>query len=107
VHLSWAAREDDALAIAFDQWRSNVFRPPVCWDLETPAHFDEVSRHVRPDDVRGSVLVGSDLSWHLDQLHEMVSLGFDGVFLHHVGRQQDEFIDTFAEHVVPALRARP
>ena len=25
-----------ALAIALEQWRSNVFPPPLCWDLDTP-----------------------------------------------------------------------
>ena len=52
AHVCWAGTEDEALAIAHDQWRSNVFAPPVCWDLELPAHFDEAARHVRPDDVR-------------------------------------------------------
>ncbi len=35
VHVSWAESDDEALAIAHDQWRTNVFAPPVCWDLET------------------------------------------------------------------------
>ncbi len=35
IHLSWAPTEDEAVAIAHDQWRSNVFAPLVCWDLET------------------------------------------------------------------------
>ncbi len=29
IHLSWAPTEEEALAIAHDQWRSNVFDPPV------------------------------------------------------------------------------
>ena len=104
VHVSWAASDDEALAIAHDQWRTNVFRPPVCWDLELPEHFDEAARHVRPADVRESVLVSSDPSWHRDRLAELVALGFDGVWIHHVGQQQQAFIDVFGEHVVPALR---
>ena len=34
AHLSWAGDEATARRIAFDQWRSNVFGPPVSWDLE-------------------------------------------------------------------------
>src|SRR5919107_1576612 len=30
VHLSWATDEREAEALAHDQWRSNVFPPPVC-----------------------------------------------------------------------------
>ena len=92
------------MAIAHDQWRSNVFAPPVCWDLELPAHFDEVARHVRPEDVRRSVLVSADLAWHRDRLAELVGLGFDGVWIHHVGKEQQPFLDAFGEHVLPGLR---
>ena len=57
VHLSWAPTEEEALRIAHDQWRTNVFAPPLCWDLHTVEQFDEAARHVRPEDVRESVLV--------------------------------------------------
>ena len=43
-------------AIAHDQWRTNLFAPPLCWDLHTVEQFDEAARHVRPEDVRESVL---------------------------------------------------
>ncbi len=105
VHLSWAPTEDEALAIAFDQWRSNVFSPPVCWDLETVEQFDEAARFVRPEDVCGPVLVSADTSRHVDWLAGFAELGFDGIWLHHVGQEQRPFIETFAEHVLPALRA--
>ena len=104
AHVSWAPTEEEALAIAHDQWRSNVFAPPVCWDLELPEHFDEAARFVRPDDVRRTVLVSADPSWHRDRLAELVALGFDGVWIHHVGQQQQPFLDVFGEHVVPDLR---
>ncbi len=105
VHVSWAPTEEEALATAFDQWRTNVFNPPLCWDLEQPAHFDEAARYVRPDDVRGPVLVSADPAWHRDRLLELVGIGFDGVWIHHVGQRQDEFIETFGERVVPEVRA--
>jgi probable non-F420 flavinoid oxidoreductase len=105
AHVSWAATEEQALAIAHDQWRSNVFAAPLCWDLELPDHFDEAARHVRPDDVRKAVLVSADPAWHRDCLAELIGLGFDGVWIHHVGQHQQPFLDVFGEHVVPALSA--
>ena len=47
----WAPNEEEALRIAHDQWRTNVFAPPLCWDLATVEQFDEAARHVRPEDV--------------------------------------------------------
>lgn len=105
VHVSWAATDDEAVAIAHDQWRTNVFASPVCWDLETIAHFDEIARTVRPDDMHDHVLISSDPAHLRDRLVELAELGFDGVWIHHVGQEQERFIETFGEHVVPALKA--
>jgi probable non-F420 flavinoid oxidoreductase len=104
VHLSFDADEEKALAIAYDQWRSNVFSPPLCWDLETVEQFDEASKFVKPDDVRTSVLVSSEPEWFADRLASYVALGVDEVYLHHVGKEQSEFLDVFGERVLPRLR---
>jgi len=103
VHVSWDPEEDRALDVAFDQWRSNVFPPPLCWDLDTTTAFDQASAHVRPDDVRSAVRVSSDLGQHAQWIAEYVDLGFDQVYLHHVGKEQRPFLDAFGEHVLPQL----
>lgn len=103
VHLSWEQDEDAAVRTAHDQWRSNVFPPALSWELETPEQFDAAAEFVRPDDVLGSVLTSADLGRHIGWLSEFTELGFDGLFLHHVGQQQDRFIEAFGHEVLPAL----
>src|ERR671911_74526 len=34
VHLSYAETLEEARATAYEQWRSNIFDPPVCWGLD-------------------------------------------------------------------------
>lgn len=104
VHVSWAPERAEAEAIAFDQWRSNVFPPPVCWDLATPEHFDVATAHVRPRDVHDAVLVSASTDQHVAWLGELAELGFDEIYLHHVGQEQRAFIDTFGDRVLPQLR---
>jgi probable non-F420 flavinoid oxidoreductase len=103
IHLSWAPSEDEAVAIAHDQWRSNIFGPPVSWDVETAEAFDVITRDVTPDQVRQSVLVSSDLGQHAAWLQEYVDQGWEELYLHFVGKEQAGFIDTFGEHVLPQL----
>ncbi|MGH4006610.1 MAG: TIGR03557 family F420-dependent LLM class oxidoreductase, partial [Pseudonocardiaceae bacterium] len=103
VHVSWAEDEEAALAIAHDQWRTNVFAPPVPWDLELTEHFDEVAKHVSPEKVAEVVNISADLGRHAARLKEYAELGFDEIYLHHVGQEQEEFIDTFAARVLPEL----
>jgi probable non-F420 flavinoid oxidoreductase len=103
VHLSWAPTEEEALRIAHDQWRTNVFSPPLCWDLATVEQFDEAAKHVRPEDLRGPVLISSDLGQHAEWLREYAELGFEAIYLHHVGQEQRRFIEAFGEHVLPRI----
>ena len=104
VHLSWAETEQRAEEIAHEQWRSNIFAPPVCWDLETAEHFDVVSENVTVEQVRGSVNISADLERHVDWLRGYADLGFDRIYLHHVGQDLGPFIETFGAKVLPRLR---
>jgi len=103
VHLSWAPSEEEALQVAHDQWRTNVFAPPVPWDIELAEQFDVLAQDVTPDKVRETVLVSADLDQHVEWLREFADLGFDEINLHHVGQDLTAFIDAFGEHVLPHL----
>ena len=103
VHLSYDSAEERALDIAHDQWRTNVFAPPLPWDLDSVTLFDEAAKHVPREAVRGPVLVSSDPGQHTAWLQELVQLGFDEVYLHHVGQEQREFVEVFGDKVLPQL----
>ena len=104
VHLSWAPTQHEAEAVAHDQWRSNIFAPPVCWDLETVDHFDVVSENVTVEQVGKTVNISADLEWHIEKLRGYAALGFERIYLHHVGQDLMPFIDAFGAKVLPALR---
>ena len=101
VHLSWAPTEAEAQAIAMDQWRNNVVQPPVTADLPTVGHFETLGQNTTADQVRQRVLVSSDLGRHAAWLHEYAELGFDEIYLHHVGQHQRPFLEAFAGSVLP------
>jgi hypothetical protein len=104
VHVSWAPERAKAEELAHHQWRSNIFPPPACWDIDSPATFDAVSEQVPVEQVAGTVNISEDLGWHTARLAEYAELGFDEIALHHVGVEQDEFLDAFGNSVLPQLR---
>ncbi|EYR64137.1 5,10-methylene tetrahydromethanopterin reductase [Actinotalea ferrariae CF5-4] len=104
VHLAWDPDADRAERMAFEQWRTNLFAPPLPWDLDTPEAFEQASVHVRPQDVHQAVKISADLEQHTAWLLELAEVGFDEVYLHHVGTEQEAFIETFGEQVLPRLR---
>jgi len=105
VHLSYAKTDDEALNIAHEQWRTNVFPPPLPWDMDTAEIFDIAATHVPQEALREGVLISSETAQHAAWLHDLIELGFDEVYLHHVGQELTEFIEVFGEHVLPQLEA--
>lgn len=108
VHLSWASTEAEAEALAVEQWRTNVVGPPLAWELALPAEFDARAAGIGAEDVRRTVFVCSEPDAAVEYLAALADLGdglrADRLYLHHVGRRQDEFVKVFGEHVLPRLK---
>jgi hypothetical protein len=94
---------EEAKNIAFDQWRTNVFGGSVPWDIHTPEDFDTLGEHVTLASVQQAVRISDDVGQHMQWLSEYADVGFDDLYLHHVGQHQEAFIDTFAAGVLPEL----
>jgi probable non-F420 flavinoid oxidoreductase len=105
VHLSWAPTAEEARQVAHEQWRTNVFSGTVPWDVETTEAFDALGEHVGHDSVAAAVRISHEPAQHVEWLAEYAALGFDDLYLHHVGQEQERFLDTFAEHVLPHFGA--
>jgi probable non-F420 flavinoid oxidoreductase len=101
LHVSWAPSEDEAVEIAMQQWRSNVYGAPVAWDTNSVEAFDELGRHATEDDVRRAVHVSSALESHVERIRQAFDDGFDAVMVHFVGTSQSDFIDAFGAEVLP------
>lgn len=104
VHLSYATTMETARRHAFDEWRCPILPAAVGQELRSPSQFDKVCRFVRPDDLEDFVRISDDVERHLEWLREDIDLGIDRIFLHNVGRNQEEFIEVFGRHVLPRLR---
>lgn len=104
AELSYARAEQAALDGAMEQWSANVLPPELAEGLDQPEQFEAHARSISAEELRGRVHVSADLARHKAWLQELQSLGFDRIYLHNVNREQERFIDDFAEHVLPALR---
>ncbi len=101
--VAYGATDEEAEAGAFDQWRTNVFDSMLMADLERVEQFEEAARHVRPEHVTASVFASADLGRHVEFLQEILACGVDALYLHHVGQEQDRFLEAFAEKVLPEV----
>jgi coenzyme F420-dependent glucose-6-phosphate dehydrogenase len=103
--LNWAPTEEEALRGAHEQWRYNVLGGEVNWELRSPQDFDTATRYVKPEDMKESLLISSNLDQHVEWLSQFVELGFRELQLHQVGRNQSAFIEAFGSKVLPQLQS--
>jgi coenzyme F420-dependent glucose-6-phosphate dehydrogenase len=103
VQISYSNKEEKALEGAFQQWRSNIFESILLSDLEKPKQFETAANFVKPEDMRDYVRISSKPEKHIEWLMEDIAMGFEKLFLHNVNLEQELFIESFGEKVLPEL----
>jgi len=104
AQTSYAPTDDEALQGAYDQWRNNILESSVLTSLKKPDEFDAIGKLIRPDDLQDHIRISSSIQQHIDWLQEDVELGFERILIHNVNRDQERFIHTFGDKVLPALK---
>jgi coenzyme F420-dependent glucose-6-phosphate dehydrogenase len=99
--ISFAAEEDQALRAARRHWPVAAVDLTKNQDLASPAEFDRETADVRPEDLRKKLRISADVDRHIEWIRRDVALGFDEVYLHHVGPDPRVFLEVFAGRVLP------
>ena len=103
LHLSWAETDEQALTNAMTEWPNGGMRFAKA-DIRSPHDFAAMAALVRPEDFSGRMVISADPDVHRAHIQSYVDLGFDRVYLHNVGRNQQQWIDVFGREVLPKLK---
>jgi G6PDH family F420-dependent oxidoreductase len=103
--VCWAPGEREGLETAFKYWPTSALKGMFKAELPLPAHFEEAVSTVREEDVAKEITCGPDVDAHVQALREYVDAGYDHVYVHQIGPQQNGFFDFYERDVLPALRA--
>lgn len=104
VHLSWAEDDEQAWQNAIEQWPNGGMKFPKA-DVRSPFDFEQMAKLVRREDFEGRMVVSSDPDEHRAALQKFVDAGFTRIYLHNVGRNQEEWLEVFGREVLPKLTA--
>jgi hypothetical protein len=72
--------------------------------LAHPSQISAAATHVTPSDLDGAVRISADLGQQVTWLEADLARGFDALYLHEVGPEQERFVETFGREVLPRLR---
>lgn len=104
LHLSWANTHEQAVANAMTEWPTGGMKFPK-QDIRSPFDFEQMAKLVRPEDFEGRMLISADPDEHRAEIQKFLDLGVTRLYLHNVGRNQQEWIDVFGRDVLPHLVA--
>ena len=103
LHVCVAASEADARRTACEFWPNAGVPGALNAELALPSHFEAATGTVREDDVAASVICGPEADRHIQAILEFVEAGYDHVYVHQVGPDQDALFDLYGSEVLPEL----
>ena len=90
---------------AHDLWPNAAIGGELGQELPLPRHFEQAAEMVSEDDVAERVVCGPDPERHLAQIRKYVDVGFDHVYVHQVGPDQEGFMRFYEREILPNASA--
>jgi G6PDH family F420-dependent oxidoreductase len=104
MKVCWAATEEKGVATAHRLWR-NIGLPDIVQTLPAPRDFQAVCELVTEEMVASTLACGPDPQRHLDAVGKHIEAGFDEIYVHQIGPDQEAFFEGWANEVLPQLRS--
>jgi coenzyme F420-dependent glucose-6-phosphate dehydrogenase len=101
--VCWARDEASARRIAFEYWPTAAIRGELTQELPTPAHFEQAAKMVREEDIAQAIICGPDAGRHLAGIQEFIDAGYEHVYVHQIGPDQEGFFRFYEREILPKL----
>lgn len=98
--------EQQARKMAHEIWPIAGMTGELTQELRTPAHFEQAAKMVREEDVAKNVICGYDPKPHLEQIQKYIDAGFDHVYVHQIGPDQEIFFRFYKEKILPEFASQ-
>lgn len=100
----YADSEDEAIATVYEYWRQSLLPGELNQILPTPTHFEQATQMVSEDDVAaGPMITHPDADTHIENIERAIEAGYDHVYVHQVGPDQESFFELYEEEVLPSF----
>ena len=101
--VCWAESEAEARRTALEWWPNAAVAGELSAELPLPRHFEQAASMVTEDSLAESVTCGPDPDRHLAAIQQYGDAGFDHVWVHQVGPDQEGFFRFYEREILPRL----
>ena len=99
--VCWARSEDEAVRTAHEYWPISGLEGQFKNELPRPLYLEQASKPITPEMVKREIVCGPDPQAHVDGLAKFVKAGFDHVYVHQVGPDQEGFMRFYQREILP------
>ena len=103
MHVAYDRDAKAALKRAHEEWPNTALQGSLSQELATPSDFEAAAPMVREEDVAEQTPHGPDPGPYLEQIEKFGDAGFTHVYIHHIGENQDEFLEFARRELFPKL----
>jgi G6PDH family F420-dependent oxidoreductase len=101
--VCWHEDEGQARKLIHELWPNMGLPGELAQELRTPAIFEQACEIVDEDTAVGSTPVGPDPEVHAASLRSYLDAGFDQLYVHQVGSDQEPFLRFLRDDVLPRI----
>lgn len=101
--MCWAEDEATARKTAHHVWPNAGVPGQLSQDLPTWTHFEQAARLVTEDDATKHIPCGPDIGPIMKSVEQFKAAGYDHLYFHQIGPDQQGFFDFWSETLRPAL----
>jgi coenzyme F420-dependent glucose-6-phosphate dehydrogenase len=103
--VCWAKTEEEAVRTAHEMWPVAGLGGQFKNELPRVAYLEQASKTVTPDIIKKEIVCGPDPQRHLEGIAQFVKAGFDHVYVHQVGPDQEGFMRFYEREILPKTAA--
>jgi G6PDH family F420-dependent oxidoreductase len=101
LHVSVAATEEEALDTSWEWWPNGAVAPAVLSELARPQDFEAVAGGTRREAMHETVVCTTDAEPIVKAIDRYVGAGFDTIYLHQIGPDQQRLADLARTDLLP------
>ncbi len=101
--VCWAETDSEAVETAYEWWPNSALPGQLSQELPTPRHFEEASQMISEADIAEAYVCSSDPDDHIASIEEYIDAGYDHVYIHQIGPNQEKFIDVYEREILPVF----
>lgn len=103
IKVCWAYSAEEAKEVAQQWWPVSGISSLLHVDLPTPKHFEDAVGAVGETKIPEDTILGPNPNSYLKAIKSLQENGYDHIYIHQVGPEQEGFLKFFKTELLPEL----